>query len=193
LAQIRGMAFLGMARFVKHRSGLSALSQLVADAGPEAQAVFKRPINGLELHPYAAFVGVLRAVDRLMGNADLEYCRQVGDVAARADLETLFRVYAVRPDPEDMIRACTPIWGMYTDGAGEMEAVDVRPENTLLRISGFPAMDPAHCRLMEGWMIAAMDVVGVRLLPGACERHCASRSGDVHEFWCQWQPLSPTH
>ena len=49
-------------------------------------------------------------------------------------------------------------------------------------------MDPVHCKLMEGWMIAAMDFVGARVLPGACERQCASRGGAYHEFWCRWAP-----
>jgi hypothetical protein len=77
---------------------------------------------------------------------------------------------------------------VYTEEAGIMEAVDVRPDSTLLRISDFPDMHPAHCRMMEGWMIAAMDVVGARVLPGACERECTSRGGSCHEFWCQWEP-----
>jgi hypothetical protein len=38
-------------------------------------------------------------------------------------------------------------------------------------------------------MIAAMSEIGVRILPGACERACPSRGGTCHEFWCQWEPL----
>ncbi len=188
MAKIRGMAFLGTARHVKAKFGLEMLARVVRDAGPAAQETFSRRIDGLSLEPYEAFVGILRSIDKHLGQGDLEYCRVIGDMAARHDLETIFRVYTIRPSPENMIRGCTPIWGMYTEGAGFMEAVDVRPENTLLRISGFPEMDPAHCRMMEAWMIAAMDVVGVRVLPGACERECQSRGGVCHEFWCQWEP-----
>jgi hypothetical protein len=47
-------------------------------------------------------------------------------------------------------------------------------------------MDPAHCRLMEGWMIAAMDVIGAKVLPGARETACMAGGGPYHEFSCQW-------
>lgn len=182
------MAFLGTARFVKHAYGDDVLERIVADAGPAAVKTFSKRIDGLGLQPYEAFVGLLRSADRHLGNGDLSFCRTIGDTAARQDLETIFRVYAVRPEPAKMIEACTPIWGMYTEGGGYMEALDVRPERTVLRITEFPEMDPAHCRLMEGWMIAAMDVIGVRVLPGAAETECMSTGGRFHEFSCRWEP-----
>jgi hypothetical protein len=69
--------------------------------------------------------------------------------------------------------------------------VDVSRENTVLRIYDFPGMDKAHCMLMEAWMIAAMDVIGVRVLPDAHETVCMSEGGPYHEFWCRWEPQSP--
>jgi hypothetical protein len=181
------MAFLGAARHVRHSFGPAVLDEIVRDAGPAAQKTFSKRIDGLGLHPYEAFVGMLRSIDRHLGSGDLSYCRTLGDMAARVDLETIYKVYAIRPSPEKMITACTPIWGMYTDGCGYMEAVDVRPENTVLRILDFSDMDPAHCRLMEGWMTAAMDFIGVNLLPGAGETECVSTGGRYHQFVCRWE------
>lgn len=186
MAKIRGLAFLGAIRHIKHSYGQEKLTELIREAGPELQATFMKRVNGLGLYPYEALVDLLVSIDRKFGKGDLEYCRTVGDLAARNDLETIFKVYAVRPSPEKMITACTPIWGMYTENAGYMEAVSTDPDRTILRITDFPEMHPAHCRLMEGWMIAAMDVVGVRVLPGARETECQSRGGRYHEFWCQW-------
>jgi hypothetical protein len=188
MARVRGMAFLGAARFVKHTYGEATLAKIIESAPPPTRKTFAARINGLSLEPYGSWVGLLHTVDRHLGNGDLQFCRTLGDLAARYDLQTIFQGYAIRPLPEEMIRACTPIWGMYTDGAGTMVAIDTRPERTVLRISGFPEMDPAHCRLMEGWMIAAMDVVGARILPGARETECESLRGRYHEFTCQWQP-----
>jgi hypothetical protein len=185
------MAFLGGASHIKREHGEDELARIVADAGPATQKTFSKKINGLSLQPYESFIGLLRSADRHLGSGDLAFCQKLGDLAARYDLRTIFKGYAVRPAPGDMIRACTPIWGMYTEDAGQMIAVDTSPENTLLRIEGFPAMDPAHCRLMEGWMTAAMDFIGVRVLPGACERMCAARGAPFHEFWCRWEAKGP--
>lgn len=188
MARVRGMAFLGAARFVKHTHGEAKLAAILADAPAATKATFAKRINGLSLQPYESFAGLLRTLDKHLGSGDLSFCRLLGDMAARADLHTIFQGYVIRPSPEQIIRACTPIWGMYTEGGGAMEAVDTSPERTVLRITGFPEMDRAHCRMMEGWMIAAMDVVGARVLPGACETECASTGGRFHEFSCRWEP-----
>lgn len=182
------MAFLGTARFLRRNHGEEMLTRVVKGAGDAARATFETRIDGLGLYPYEAFVGVLRSADRQLGAGDLAYASKLGEVAARSDLETIFHVYKVRPDPEMMIRGCTPIWGMYYDDAGYMEAVDTSPDRTILRVNEFPEMDPAHCRLMEGWMIAAMDAIGVRVLPGGHETECMSTGGRYHEFSCRWRP-----
>lgn len=187
MARVRGMAFLGTARYVKHNHGQATLDRIVAEAGPATQKTFTKRIDGLGLQPYESFAGFLHSTDRVLGTGDLTFCRRIGEMAARNDLQTIFRVYAVRPSPETMIRACTPVWGMYYDDAGYMEAVEVEPENTVLRITDFPDMDPAHCRLMEGWMSAAMDVIGARVLPGSGETECMSQGGRYHEFCCRWE------
>lgn len=177
---------MGTARFLKRAHGEATLARIVEDAGIATQLVFTKRINGLALYPYEAFVGLLHAVDRALGNGDLETCRVVGDMAARQDLETIFKAYVVR-QPDEMIRACAPIWGMYCEDAGRMEAVSAEPDSTILRIYDFPEMDAAHCKLMEGWMIAAMEVVGVEILPGARETECMSSGGRYHEFSCKWK------
>ena len=184
---VRGMAFLGVIRFVKERGAPGALEQIVAQSPPATQQALETRINGLSLYRYEAFAGFLESVAQFMGEGDPNSCQALGQLAARHDLDTIFRVYAEKPAPRKMIKACTPIWGMYTDHAGRMEAVSVEPENTVLRIYDFPTMHPAHCRLMEGWMVAAMDVVGVQILPGAGETQCMSRGGPYHEFSCQWK------
>ena len=68
-----------------------------------------------------------------------------------------------------------------------MTATSWSPERTVLRIDGFPGMHPAHCRLMEGWMIAAMRIIGAIVGPGAAETSCCSRGDEAHEFSCSWR------
>ena len=187
MANVRGMAFLGTAHWIKERFGREELQAIVEGGGPATIEAFAHKIDGLSLYPYAALVGLLRSADARLGTGDLAYAKKLGDLAARFDLSTIFRGYAARPDPEAMIRACAPVWSMYTDGAGTMVAESVDKESTVLSIYDFPAMDPAHCKLMEGWMIAAMDFVGAQVLPGARERKCMSCGDDRHEFWCRWE------
>ena len=51
----------------------------------------------------------------------------------------------------------------------------------------FPTMVREHCRMMEGWMISAMEVLGATVLPGAQESTCMADKGPYHEFVCKWQ------
>jgi hypothetical protein len=69
-----------------------------------------------------------------------------------------------------------------------MRAIAWQPNETVLRIEGFPGMHKGHCRLMEGWMIQTMATIGCQVLPGAKETTCESRGGAYHEFACRWEP-----
>jgi hypothetical protein len=79
------------------------------------------------------------------------------------------------------------VWPSYYRNAGRMEAITWSPDDTTLRIFDFPLMHPAHCRLMEGWMISTMKQIGVRVNDGAAETECPSRGGRWHEFRCTWR------
>lgn len=185
------MAFLGSASFVKRRFGLEALPRVIAASGAAAREVFARPIDGLELHPYEALVGFLDAADLVLGEGSGGVPELLGHEAAKRDLTNVFKVYTLRPSAEQMIRACSPIWGMYYDDAGYMEAIDTSPDHTCVRIVDFPNMAPAHCRLMAAWMTSALEVIGIRVLPGAGETECTSRGGQLHEFTCRWEAAGP--
>jgi hypothetical protein len=71
-----------------------------------------------------------------------------------------------------------------------MEAVTWEPNDTTLRIYDFPEMDPAHCRLMEGWMVSTMRSIGFYVNDDAFEQKCMSTGGPYHEFHCTWQKRS---
>lgn len=186
-AEARGRAFLGPLRHMKEQHGREELDALLRSAPSALREVSSRRIRQGAWYPYAAYVELLRAIDARYGKGDLAYCRTLGEWAGRQDLGSMFRVYAMLADPERLIRSCSLVWPQYYRGAGEMSAVRTRPDDTCLRIIGFPAMDPAHCRLMEGWMIATMTQIGCRVRPGGRETECPSRGGQWHEFRCTWE------
>jgi len=70
-----------------------------------------------------------------------------------------------------------------------MEALRWRSDGTLLRIEGFPEMTPQHCRLMEGWVTATMNGIGVDVIDGRVSA-CPSRGDPAHDFSYQWKKRS---
>jgi hypothetical protein len=181
-----GKAFLGIIRHVKDARGSDFLAALVSESPDATKAVFSRPIRATDWHPYEAYAGFLRALEKGMGKGDGELARQLGEVAGKRDLGTVFRVYVALASAERLIRACGKVWPSYYRNAGAMEAIAWEPTDTRLRITGFAAMEPFHCRLMEGWMIATMNTIGFRVSDDARETRCASLGGRFHEFSCTW-------
>jgi hypothetical protein len=173
-------------RSLKQQGGEALLQRVVKEAGPQTAGVFASRISKLSWQSYGSFVGLLTSADRVLGKGDLTVAHALGVEAGRQDLGTVLRVYVALSSAERLIRSCSSVWASYYRNAGSMHAITWEPEETVLQIAGFPDMAPAHCRLMEGWMTSTMSTLGFAVLPGACERSCPSRGGDVHEFWCQW-------
>ena len=176
---------MGPLRYVKERHGQPALDALVAGAPPVLKSVLETRIKQSNWYPYPAYIALLRGIDRSLGKGDLNLCRTLGEWAGAQDLGSMFKVYAMLASADRLIRSSKLVWPQYYD-RGEMSALSTAPEDTRLRIAGFPEMDPAHCRLMEGWMIATMGQIGCRVQPGGRETTCTSRGGDCHEFTCTW-------
>lgn len=185
--QTRGRAYLGPLRHLRERYGDAAVARVREEAGPALSAVLEQRIRQASWYPYAPYVELIRIIDRVHGDGDLAYCRELGDWAGQLDLGSMFRIYATLADPERLISASRLVWPQYYKNAGKMRAVSTHPSDTRLRISEFPEMDPAHCKLMEGWMIATMAQIGCRVNPGAKETACTSRGDAHHEFWCTWE------
>ena len=187
-AEVSGKAFLGIIRHLKDTKGPVMLAEVVRRSSDATRAVFADPIRASDWHPYEGYVGFLRELERTAGGGDRAFSKTLGAAAGQRDLGSIFRVYTVLASAERLIRACNKVWPSYYRGAGEMEAIAWSPDDTRLRITGFAEMDPAHCRLMEGWMISTMAMIGFRVEDGR-ETACTSRGSPHHEFACRWTKL----
>lgn len=181
------MAFLGLIRAVKHAQGADGISAILDRAPTATQLACSERIRRTGWYPYEGFTGFLEATDASLGTGDLMYCRELGRAAAQMDLKTTFGEFLAKASTENLIRGCTMVWSTYYRGAGNMTAIAWQPERTVLRIHDFPDMHPGHCRLMEGWMVEAMELVGTSVHPGDWEPKCMSRGDPFHEFACTWE------
>jgi hypothetical protein len=186
--EVSGKAFLGVIRHVKDRHGGDFLGDVVSACPDATRRAFDRAIRANDWHPYEAYGGFLRELEKRIGTGDGAVARELGAIAGRRDLGTIFRVYVALASAERLIRACSKVWPSYYRNAGSMDAITWSPEDTRLRITGFTGMDPLHCRLMEGWMIATMTTIGFQVSQDARETRCASHGAPYHEFSCTWRP-----
>jgi hypothetical protein len=180
------MAFLGILKELRRRFGSDRVGAAMPGWGDAVAKVTRERIGRSEWYPYVAFGQLLVGAERELGEGKGTLCRELGGAAAKSDLSGAFAVLKLLASPRHLIGSCERVWPRYYRDAGRMEAVATRPERTVLRIHGFPSMVPAHCRMMEGWMIQAMAVLGAKVLPGACESVCMTHGGAYHEFVCTW-------
>ena len=181
-----GRALLGLLGFAKDEGGFGAVAELLAALPPESSRVFDTRVQAIRFYPYAVYTDLLLALERRFKKPGERFFKRLGDTAGRRDLGTMFKIYVALASPERLIRSCTRVWASYYRGAGEMSAIAWEPFDTRLRISGFKEMHPAHCELMEGWMIATMAQIGVQVSSDGREVACMSRGGPHHEFACTW-------
>ena len=180
------MAFLGILKELRRRFGSERVQAALRGWGDEIARVSGDRIGRSDWYPYAAFAQLLMGAEREFGDGRGDLCKVLGAAAAKSDLSGAFSVLKLLASPRHLIGSCERVWPRYYRDAGRMEAVATRPDRTVLRIHDFPSMVPAHCRMMEGWMIQAMHVLGAKVLPGACESTCVTRGGPYHEFVCTW-------
>lgn len=186
---VKGTAFLGIFKYLKERpEGVELLKKVIAALAPGMRNIFERKIFAVADYPYPVFVAFLHQVDRIAGSGDLGLCRELGRFTAHLDIESVYLLYKKRARPEDLARDSAVIWRSYYSNAGTMKTEDISPEHTVVRIYDFPAMDPAHCRLMEGWMSQAMIEAGAEVVKELVEVKCPSRGGPYHEFVGSWRP-----
>jgi hypothetical protein len=184
----KGTAFLGIFKLIKSRpEGAELLDRAISSLSPQYRDLFKRKVFAIKDYPYAAFVELIRTVDRLLGKGDQAFCREIGRFTAVLDMQSVYNLYKKAATPRDLARDGDIIWKSYYSNAGQMKTEDVSPENTLVRIYDFPEMDPAHCRLMEGWMEQAIVESGGVWLEEIRETKCAARGDEYHEFRGRWK------
>ena len=184
--EVSGRAFLGIINYVREKYGPKAITGLLPSTPAATQEVFKGRILHGTWYPYAGYVGFLKTLESKFSFGDPSFCRTLGASSGVRDINTVFKIYLAIASTEWLIRGCSKVWPSYYRNAGWMEAIRWSPDDTLLRISGFPAMAPQHCRLMEGWMVATMNTLGVDVLDPR-ETLCTSRGGAAHEFACRWK------
>ncbi|MEZ4222289.1 MAG: hypothetical protein R3B13_15235 [Polyangiaceae bacterium] len=184
---VSGRAFLGLIRHVIDVDGQEQLDRIVESAGSDTQAIFERRISKLGWYPYVGFTRFLAAAEQELTRPGKSVCHELGSVAGKRDLGTVLKIYLAIASPERLIRASKLVWPSYYRNAGRMEAVEWQPESTVLRIYDFPEMTRLHCQLMEGWMIATMESLGLEVLPGARQTAFMGDGARYHEFCCSWR------
>src|SRR5258708_39789655 len=90
MARIKGFAIRGLLKSVKESRG--SIPAVLAVLPAAERATFDRSIVASEWYPYAAFVGLVRAIGGILAKGDLAYPPELGRAAAARDLCRTFPI-----------------------------------------------------------------------------------------------------
>jgi len=188
IPRVKGASLLGFFKYVKEQpEGEQKMARVLATMPAESAGECRKKVIAVAEYPYRVFVDYIRACDRVLGRGDLAVCRQLGEFAAMHDVRSFLKMVKTEPEPGDVFRAASLLWKNYHLHSGRLQVEDATPEHSLLRIHDFPQMDPAHCRLMEGYFTSGLRELQREVLEEFHETRCPSRGDPYHEFAGKWR------
>lgn len=185
MARVKGFALRGLLKSVKESGG--SIPGVLAAVPEPGRATFARAIVASDWYPYAAFVGLVRAIDSVLGKGDLALARDLGRGAAVRDLGTTFRIMSAVTSPKFLMERGHLFWSKYCDAGRLM--LDASQETAFrARLEGFPDIDRAHCLLIEGWLEGLGEALGAVAM--ASRQVCCVHRGDpACEFEGRWREV----
>lgn len=185
---VMGASLLGFFKFLKDQpDGGGKLERVLAVLPAASAAECRKKVIAIAEYPYPVFADFLRACDKALGAGDLTYCRRLGAYAGARDVQVLIKMAKNQPTPADVIALSGMFWKNYHLHSGEFRFEDVTPDHTVFRITGFPQMHPAHCRLLEGYFTQALQELKRQVVEPFHETRCMSQGAPDHEFVGKWR------
>jgi hypothetical protein len=184
MAQIKGMAVLGMLKFVKETAGKERIADLLPHLSPGARAAFQHAILAGDWYPYEVYASLLAVVTERLGAGRADFPASMGRFAARHDTGSIFRIVTAIISPRRALHAAGFFWSRYCD-AGRFVMTRIDDEDAEGRIEDFPGISLVHEQLLTGW------IEGVGTAAGAREAHVelvgsVHRGAPMSEYRMRW-------
>lgn len=181
MPNLRGTAFLNIARYVRERFGAGAHERVIAALPAAAAAPFLAELRESAWKPAEHLVAYMEKARALLAPDEAGFFRDVGRFSGRHVRDTAFRTLLT--DPDAAARQSAFLWGAFYD-AGRLE---MRREGDMLliRILDFPSPGRSLCERQAGFIQGALEAwggAGVRVEKVACvfdgAPHC-----EIHALW----------
>jgi hypothetical protein len=185
MAQIKGMAILGMLKFVKETAGREQIAALLPHLSPAARAVYEHPILAGNWYAYEAYASLLAVVTVRLGDGRTDFPPSLGRFAARHDTGSIFKIVTAIISPRRALHAAGFFWSRYCD-TGRFVMSRINQEDAQGHIEDFPGISAVHEQLLTGW------IEGVGAAAGAVDPH-VELVGSVHhgaprsEYTMRWR------
>ena len=107
------------------------LKEVLGELGPEYAAEIETGILASRWYPFDFFVKLNRAIDKVLGQGDLEFIQVLGRRAAEDVLRGVYKAFARGGTPQFLLQRAATVWDQYYD-SGSLEITE--ETNTRMRM-----------------------------------------------------------
>ncbi len=190
MTKIRGRALLGILKYLKETSRGAEIPAILASLPSEAKAVFDQPLRASSWYPYVAYEAMLVALDQRFGSGDFESLADLGRYSLRKDANNILTILRVFASVEALVHRGFGSWGGYLwsrhCSRGNVSLGDHGPGYATMKLSGFPDVARAHCRLNVAYLEEMGRAVGASQITMS-EVRCVHRGDSACEFLGDWR------
>ena len=150
MAQVKGVAILGLIKFIK-KNLKGTLPGIINALPDETRKYMDEHILLTAWYPYKLYTDLLKTLDKTVGSGDLSYCVQQGRLSAEHDLKSIYKIFLTFVDPRTLITRAMSVWSSYFD-TGVAEVAILSKNEAVVTIRDFADIDMAHVKNVQGWL-----------------------------------------
>lgn len=159
MSKVRASILQSRKRFVVDGYGEEAWRRVLGSLSSEHRHLLSESVPSTQWQPFALFVELNLAIDRLLGNGDLSMCKQLGYFGADYNLPTIFRVFYRVSSVGFIMRRASQLWGKHYD-SGTVRVEEHQGKHVSLHIENFDTPHKTHCLSVQGWCERAIELSG---------------------------------
>lgn len=184
MTRIKGFAIRGLLKYVKESGHPGGIPALLERLEPAAAAHYETKILSSRWYEYAAFTGLLHALEAGLAGGDQARLEAVGEFSGRQDAGSIFRFVAALSSIEAIAQRAPFLWQRYCT-SGRFEVLECADKRLHLALEEFAEIDSAHCALIAGWIRGLGEAAGARQ-PDFRQVRCVHAGDPRCEFAGSW-------
>lgn len=185
MANVKGSALSSRVLWVQLNHGEAGLQRLLPQCSPDLRATIETGIAKAKWYPLDQFVELITTIDRLFGKGDLALVDELASHSADANLTTIYRLFYKVGSAHWILGRAVRLWGAHYD-SGYLEVLTRGPKTAVLRMRGFEAPHPIHCRSVLGWAKRSIELSGGTEVK-ATETKCRTKGDEFCQLEYAWE------
>ncbi len=154
MPQVKGIAILGLIKFIKKQPG-DLMPKVKSMLPQDSIGYLDEHILMAKWYPYKLYVDMLKVLDNILGKENPEFCVEQGRLSARDNISTLYKVFIKFINIKLLLTQVMNMWNSYFD-TGKVEVSSYtehgKDRHLTIIIKDFPDIDINHVKSVMGWI-----------------------------------------